>query len=237
MLFFKLILLVTAISFISYFMTTMIVDVALLGRLDFYFSAKARAKDFLVTKANRIDFQDGFKCSGFSSAFVMRHWNISTDGNSAYEKMPNKMRGGYVYPKGIFNFLSKNGFKVKYCRGNLNSLKNEVATGNPVIAMIKIRPDKNWLHYVPVVGTTGRISLPQNRSPSFQTATNLITIEESRQKNSRSSGTPQCQKCRCMLTRFLRWKDKESVFLSCVHLAFHRINLSGLAPFARENFF
>lgn len=112
----------------------MIVDVALLGRLDFYFSAKTRAKEFLITKANRIDFQDGFKCSGFSSAFVMRHWNISADGNSAYEKMPNKMRGGYVYPKGIFNFLSKNGFKVKYCRGNLNALKNEVATGNPVIA-------------------------------------------------------------------------------------------------------
>ena len=135
MLFFKLILLVTAISFISYFLTTTIVDVALAGR---------------------IDFQDGFKCSGFSSAFVMRHWNISADGNSAYEKMPNKMRGGYVYPKGIFNFLSKNGFKVKYCRGNLNSLKNEVATGNPVIAMIKIRPDKNWLHYVPVVGYDGQ---------------------------------------------------------------------------------
>ena len=57
MLFFKLILLVTAISFISYLLTTTIVDVALLGRLDFYFSAK----DFLITKANRIDFQDGFK--------------------------------------------------------------------------------------------------------------------------------------------------------------------------------
>ena len=32
-----------------------------MGRLDFYFSAKARAKEFLITKANRIDFQDGFK--------------------------------------------------------------------------------------------------------------------------------------------------------------------------------
>lgn len=206
MLFFKLILLVTAISFISYFMTTTIVDVALAGRLDFYFSAKARAKEFLITKANRIDFQDGFKCSGFSSAFVMRHWNISADGNSAYEKMPNKMRGGYVHPKGIFNFLSKNGFKVKYCRENLNSLKNAVATGNPVIAMIKIRPDKTGCIMSRLSATTGRTSSSQNRSPSFQTATNRITIEESRQKNSRSSGIPQCQKCRCMRTRFLRWK-------------------------------
>ena len=138
----------------------------------------------------------------------MRHWNISADGNSAYEKIPNKMRGGYVYPKGIFNFLSKNGFKIKYCRGNLNSLKNEVATGNPEIAMIKIRPDKNWLHYIPVVGYDGQNIFVQNRLPSFQSATNRITIEESRQKNSRSSGIPQCQKCRCMRTRFLRWKDK-----------------------------
>ena len=69
--FFKLLLLITAISLFSYFLTTTIVDVVLMGRLDFYFSTKARAKDFLITKANWIDFQDGFKCSGFSSAFVM----------------------------------------------------------------------------------------------------------------------------------------------------------------------
>ena len=148
----KLILLITAISLFSYFLTTTIVDVALMGRLDFCFSTKTKAKEFLITKPNRIDFQDGFKCSGFSSAFVMRHWNIQADGNSVYEKMPNKMSGGYVYLKGIFNFLCRNGFKVKYCRGNLNALKNAVAGGNPVIVMIKIRSDKNWLHYVPVVG-------------------------------------------------------------------------------------
>lgn len=94
--FFKFILLIAAISFFSYFLTTTIVDIVLMGWLNFYFSAKAKTKEFLITKANRIDFQDGFKCSGFSSAFVMRHWNISADGNSAYEKMPNKMRGGYV---------------------------------------------------------------------------------------------------------------------------------------------
>ncbi len=152
MLFLKLILFITAISLFSYFLTTTIIDVVLIGRLDFCFSPKAKTKKFLITKENRIDFQDGFKCSGFSSALVMRHWNILADGNSVYEKMPNKMKDGYIYPKGIFNFLSANGFKVKYCRGNLNVLKNAVAGGNPVIVMIKIRSDKNWLHYVPVVG-------------------------------------------------------------------------------------
>ena len=62
------------------------------------------------------------------------------------------MEGGYVYPKGILSFLKGNGFTVGYHFGNINALKNEVAKGHPVIVMIKIRPDKNWLHYVPVVG-------------------------------------------------------------------------------------
>lgn len=61
MLFFKLLLLITAISFLSYFLTTTIVDIALMGRLNFCFSAKAKTKEFLITKANRIDFQDVFK--------------------------------------------------------------------------------------------------------------------------------------------------------------------------------
>ena len=41
---------------------------------------------------------------------------------------------------------------VKYCSGNLNVLENEISKGNPVIIMIRVRKDKNWLHYVPVVG-------------------------------------------------------------------------------------
>ena len=167
----------------------------------------------------------------------MRHWNISADGNSAYEKMPNKMRGGYVYPKGIFNFLSKNGFKVKYCRGNLNSLKNAVATGNPVIAMIKIRPDKNWLHYVPVVGYDGQNIFIAESLAELSNCNEPRYNRRIPAKEFKKLWNTAMPKMPLYANTFLRWKDKESVFLSCVHLAFHRINLSGLAPFARENFF
>ncbi len=66
--------------------------------------------------------------------------------------MPNKMKNGYVYPKGIQKLLSQYGFQVKYCTGNINTLKNEIVKGNPVIVMIRTYTDKNWLHYVPVVG-------------------------------------------------------------------------------------
>ena len=62
------------------------------------------------------------------------------------------MKNGLVYPKGILHLFSQYGFKVKYCGGNIASLKNEVSKGNPVIVMIRIQSDKSWLHYVPVVG-------------------------------------------------------------------------------------
>lgn len=62
------------------------------------------------------------------------------------------MKSGYVYPKGVYDMLRSYGMKVKYCRGNLNALKVDLQKGNPVIVMIRVQKDKDWLHYVPVVG-------------------------------------------------------------------------------------
>lgn len=147
-----LIILLVIISVIIYFTVTTIVDISLMGALSPKISLKCKINKFTIEKENRIDIQSGYKCSAFSSAYVLRHWDITADGNELYEIMPNKMKDGYVYPKGIQNLLPKYGFKVKYCTGNINALKNEVSKGNPVIVMIKIHPNKNWLHYVPVVG-------------------------------------------------------------------------------------
>ena len=85
-------------------------------------------------------------------AYILRHWDIEKHGDNLYEVIPNKMKDGYVYLRGILNILLQYGFKVKYCTGNIAALKNEVSKGNPAIVMIRIQTDKNWLHYVPVVG-------------------------------------------------------------------------------------
>lgn len=145
-------LLCIGVTLVNYFIITSIVDCILMGRLHFRFSTKCKKKRFIITKGNHIDFQDGYKCSAFSSAYVLRHWGVEANGNEMYTIMPNKMQNGYVYPKGIQNLLSQYGFAVKYCTGNITALKNAVSRGNPVIVMIRVRPDKNWLHYVPVVG-------------------------------------------------------------------------------------
>lgn len=148
----KICLIILLLSLVNYVIITTIVDSILMGALHVRFSMKCRKKEFVITKTNRIDIQNGYKCSAFSSAYVLRHWDIEKNGDSLYEVIPNKMKDGYVYPKGILKLLPQYGFWVKYCAGNITALKNEVSKGNPVIVMIRIQSDQNWLHYVPVVG-------------------------------------------------------------------------------------
>lgn len=147
-----LILICLIISLANYLIITTIVDCVLMGKLHFCLSSRCRKKEFVITKENRIDIQSGYKCSAFSSAYVLRHWGIDEKGDTLYELIPNKMNDGYVYPKGIQSLLPKFGLRVNYRSGSLAALKNEVCKGNPVIVMLRVRPDKNWLHYVPVVG-------------------------------------------------------------------------------------
>lgn len=140
------------IILMNYLIVTNIVDIILLGAFSFRFSAGCHTERFVITKENRIDMQKGFQCSAFSTAYVLRHFDMEVDGGTLYSVMPHKMKSGYVYPKGVYDMLRSYGIKVKYCRGNLNALKVDLQKGNPVIVMIRVQKDKDWLHYVPVVG-------------------------------------------------------------------------------------
>lgn len=139
-------------SFLLYLAITQIVDIFLLGVLVWRASGKNRFPSYMVEGKNRIDIQTEFQCSAFASAYVLRHFGIDASGIKLYAKMPHKMKNGYVYPKGIKALLRCYGIRVHYCRGNLSTLKQELQKGHPVIVMIRVRKDKDWLHYVPVIG-------------------------------------------------------------------------------------
>lgn len=139
-------------TLINTFVIITIVDMVLMGIPMPTFSKKNRISRFMVLKENRIDLQKGNSCSGYSIAYVLRHYDIPADGDDIYMKLPNKMVDGCVYPKEIKGMLEKYGFRVKYCVGNLSALKNEVSKGNPVIVFLRTKKNKKWLHFVPVVG-------------------------------------------------------------------------------------
>lgn len=147
-----IILLLLTLSVVCYFIITNAVDWILMGRLSFRHSAKNTTGIYVIPTENRIDIQTGFQCSAYACAYVLQHFGIDVDGASLYSVMPHKMKSGYVYPKGVKKLLESYGLNVKYCRGDLNTLKADLFKGNPVIVMIRIYPDKDWLHYVPVIG-------------------------------------------------------------------------------------
>ena len=139
-------------SFLLYLTITQIVDTVLLGTLRLKFSNRRSVSSYMVAEKNRIDLQTDFQCSAFACAYVLRHFGIDADGKSLYAAMPHKIKNGYVYPKGIRVLLQRHDIPVRYCRGNLSTLKQELQKGHPVIVMIRVRRDKGWLHYVPIVG-------------------------------------------------------------------------------------
>lgn len=108
--------------------------------------------NYLIQQNNRIDFQKNNECAAFSTAYLLRHFGMEDDGEALYTHFPSKTRAGTVYPKGIRTVLRKKGFKTKYHKGNVNTLKYEVSKGTPVIVFIKTQKDRNYLHFVPVVG-------------------------------------------------------------------------------------
>ena len=143
---------VTIFTLAIYLIITTSIDAILMGGLHISISRKSMMNEYVIEKENRIDLQRNYECSAYSSAYVLRHFGIEADGNEIYQSINHKMKNGYVYPRGIQHLLAQYQVNVKYCTGNLTSLKNEVAKGNPVIVMMKTHQDKNWLHYVPVVG-------------------------------------------------------------------------------------
>ena len=138
-------------TLINTFIIINIVDVILMGPVILKYSNKSKKPSFVISKENRIDIQEGNSCSGYSISYVLRHYGIPADGDKIYAELP-KRKNGYVYQREVKRMLEKYGFKVKYRAGNLHTLRNEVSRGNPVIVYVKVRKDKNWRHFVPVVG-------------------------------------------------------------------------------------
>ncbi len=145
-------LLLLIIIALNYLIITNFVDVILLGKISLRTKNSKYSSQYFIKYLNRIDIQIGFQCSAYASAYILRCLGIEISGTELYPLIPHKMKNGYVYPKGVKKILQNYGLNVRYCRGNLDSLKTDLEKGYLIILMIRVRKDKSWLHYVPLVG-------------------------------------------------------------------------------------
>lgn len=134
------------------FLIVTIVDIFLIGLPILKIATKLEKESFLITKPNHSEKQGKVECSGFSSAYVYRHLGKEVTGQDLYKEMPCKAPKGYVYCRGIVLLAGRYGFHAKFHIGNLTALKNTVAKGVPVIAMVRTRARSTALHYIAVVG-------------------------------------------------------------------------------------
>ena len=137
---------------ISTILLVIILDCLIIGLPKPVKSTRGYVKEYLLKEPNRMDFQKTTECSGFSTAYVLRSFGLEATGNDIYAKIEPKMKNGAVMPGVLKRVIRGYGLDVDYVKGNLQSLKVDISEGKRIIVFIKTRLDKNWLHYVSVVG-------------------------------------------------------------------------------------
>ena len=122
-----------------------------LPKKDDIYSVKVPSTYFIRTP-NKTEVQKNVECAAFSSAYVLRHFGMESEGNELYRRYPRKLLDGTFYPKAIIVFFKKLGYPATYLRGNVTTLKRQISRGVPVILFIRVHSDRRFLHFVPVVG-------------------------------------------------------------------------------------
>lgn len=112
---------------------------------------------YMIDRAsNYFDYQPGFECSAFASAYLLRHYGVEAEGLELFENFPGKLSAGGVMPQGLVTYFQSQEYEAEYiCDGSIDDLKEELAKGAPVIVFIHVEEpytSTHNTHYVPLVG-------------------------------------------------------------------------------------
>jgi hypothetical protein len=107
---------------------------------------------YIIEKENKIENQVKYECAAYASTYVLRNLGYDVLGENEYRGFPKKLISGNVPPRGIIEYFRKKSIKTVYYKGTIESLKERVSSGVPVIVFMKVFANKKYRHYVPVVG-------------------------------------------------------------------------------------
>ena len=118
---------------------------------------------YYIQSSNRLDIQKNYECAAFSSAFVLRHFGLESNGTKLYETYPRKLLDGTVYPKAVVVFFRKLGYQAMYLRGNVNTLKKQISQGYLLFYLLEYIPNNVICILFPSLVMMKRIFTWQNR--------------------------------------------------------------------------
>ncbi len=126
---------------------------------------------------NRIDYQTDGKCAAYAAAYLLRHFGENADGEELFSEL--KRPFGFVCANSITDVFKQRGYQAKACCGSINTLKQRLAEGHPIIVFIRIPGDT---HYAVVVGYDEQNiyladSLAENANAADAQYNRVLTIE------------------------------------------------------------
>lgn len=96
---------------------------------------------------NYIDFQTANDCSAYASAYVMRHLGQQITGPELYSDIRRVF--GFVPIDSVVRLFQNYGYDAKAYHGDINTMKQRLVSGTPIIAFTRIPDDT---HYIVIVG-------------------------------------------------------------------------------------
>lgn len=96
---------------------------------------------------NYIDLQTGNECSAYAAAFVMRHLGKQITGPELYGDIHRIF--GFVPVHHVVSLFQNHGYHAEAYHGDLDTMKERLTDGVPIIAFVSIPGDT---HYLVIVG-------------------------------------------------------------------------------------
>ena len=133
---------------------------------------------FCADAENRIDYQTDGKCAAYAAAYLLRNFGENADGEELFPEL--KRPFGFTSANSITDVFEQHGYQAKACHGRIDTLKQRLTEGNPIIVFIRIPGDT---HYAVVVGYDEQYiyladSLEENANASGAQYNRVLTTED-----------------------------------------------------------
>ena len=102
---------------------------------------------FCASEGSRIDYQTDGKCAAYAAAYLLRYFGDKADGEELFPELKRPL--GFVSVNSITDVFERHGYQAKACHGSIDTLKQRLIEGHPIIVFIRIPGDT---HYAVVVG-------------------------------------------------------------------------------------
>ena len=102
---------------------------------------------YYIATSSYIDYQESNDCSAYATAYVLRCLGDSVDGKELYPKMTRSF--GMMTAHSVVKVVEKQGYAAKAYHGNIDTLKQRLNSGVPIICLVN---NGNDTHYIVVVG-------------------------------------------------------------------------------------